>query len=134
MRLVVHVQPFATLRSGSVNRRSDHCPPQAGALVRRMHDRIEEEAVYASVPDNVNECHQLTTEENTCPGHAVSAESVCPRRNVLFDLAEREIVKPRDGFIIRAEVRAHTEAVIHSQNDMHGPQSSIRAKSNSHHN
>lgn len=93
VRLVIHVEPLAPLRSCSVNRCSDYCSAQPDALVRWMHDRVEEEAVYASVPDHVNKRNQLATEERACPGHAVPAESVRPRRNVLFPLAEGEAVK-----------------------------------------
>ena len=57
MRLVVHMQPLAAGRSGSPHRRCDDGSPQTLSLVGWMHDRVEEETMYAAVPNDVDERH-----------------------------------------------------------------------------
>lgn len=104
MGLVIHVNPTTPCRSGVCYRSPDYRPPQPSPLMRRVHDRVEEEPVHSAVPNKMDECDQVAALKGPSPGDAVSAKPVSPRRDISVVNAESKSMKAGDLFVIGIEV------------------------------
>ena len=81
MRLVIHVQPFTTGCAGLFCSRSNDCNSETLPLIGRMHHGVQKKAVYAPIPDHMNERNDVTLKECAHPRNTVAAKSFAPRRN-----------------------------------------------------
>lgn len=81
VRLVIHVQPFTTCSAGLCCSRGNDRNSETLPLIGRMHHGVQEEAVYAAIPDHMNERNEVTLKECAHPRNTVAAKSFAPRRN-----------------------------------------------------
>lgn len=116
MGLTIHVDPAAPCRSGVCYRSLHYRPAQPSPLMRRLHDRVENEPVHSAVPNNMDERDQVAALESSSPGDAVSAEPVSPRCDIAVDIPESWSMKARDLFVIRIEVGKDLVGRDHGRN------------------
>jgi hypothetical protein len=81
-----------------------------------MDNCIEEKSVSTTIPNDMDECHQLVSEKRARPGNVVSAQTFSPRRNGLFAPAKGKCMEVCDRLVLNGEVRPYLGSLVHWSN------------------